>query len=91
MVKKRKIGRIDSLRKLMHGNRTADIHADMVGIDVCAYFVNGADIAGITGMHVRHLQDFDTPECRVVALLLDPLQGRLLNIVGKNFSGSVFS
>jgi hypothetical protein len=63
----------------------------MVWIDIRPYPVCSANIAGIAGMHVRHLQDSDPLECRVVALDPDPLQGRLFNIVGKNFSASVLS
>ena len=37
----------------------------------------------------RHLQYSDILECRLITLPPNPLQGRILDNAGKNFSGSV--
>jgi len=63
----------------------------MVGIDKCADAVSRAHIAGVPGMDIGHLHYSHSLKSRMVALSLDPFEGRLLYIIGEDFSRCTFA
>ena len=75
----------------MHGHGAANVRADMVWVDVFTYSVSCAYVAGMSGMDVRHLYNHRAVESRMVALRLNPVDGRIFDIVCKYICTTMLS